>query len=280
MQKQSFREKALSAHTFTNHKVYIMKTLSAANQKGGVGKSALSCHQTFSLAEKGFNILFIDNDPQGNSSKSLLKSPLAANAPFVTLDLYAELDLSDFNPTAKITVVTADRTLAKVARYETDAPFIFRENLQKISKFFDYCVIDNPPTLGLGLIAALVSSDYVFSPIELEDFSIEGLKDLMQTIEGVRQRHNTTLEYLGIIPNRLNSRDTRQKEKFIKLIKAFPDKIIKAPIVQRGSISEALSRGLPVWELIKTKAAAKKATDEIRAALDFIETKMNVIAKV
>ncbi len=256
-----------------------MKTSSAANQKGGVGKSCLSCHQTFSLAEKGFNILFIDNDPQGNSSRTLLKSLLATKAPFVTLDLYADLDLSTYSPTAQITVVTADRTLAKVARYETDAPFIFKENLQKIRDKFDYCIIDNPPTLGLGLIAALVSSDFVFSPIELEDYSIEGLKDLMQTIEGVRQRHNPTLEYLGIIPNRLNSRDTRQKEKFVKLIKAFPDKIIKAPIVQRGSISEALSRGLPVWSLIKEKAAAKKASEEIRAALNFIEYKMNVTEK-
>lgn len=280
MQKQSFREKALSAQTFTNHKVYIMKTISAANQKGGVGKSAVSCHEAFSLAEKNFSVLFIDNDPQGNSSKALLKSLLAAKAPFVTIDLYAELDLSDFKPTAQITVVTADRTLSKVARYETDAPFIFRENIQKIKGHFDFCIIDNPPTLGLGLIAALVSSDFVFSPIELEDFSIEGLKDLMQTIEGVRQRHNTELEYLGIIPNRLNSRDNRQKEKFVKLITAFPDKIIKAPIVQRGSISEALSRGLPVWALIKEKAAAKKATEEIRAALDFIENKMNITAKV
>ena len=257
-----------------------MKTSSVANQKGGVGKTAISCHQAFSIAEKGHNILFIDNDPQGNSSDTLLKSVLSAKASFNTLELYADIDLSDFKPTAQITVVSADRTLSKVARYETDAPFIFRENLQKISKHFDYCIIDNPPTLGLGLVAALVSSDYVFSPIELEDFSVSGLKDLMQTIEGVRQRHNPSLEYLGIIPNRLNSRDARQKEKFVKLIQAFPDKIIKAPIVQRGSISEALSRGLPVWDIQKEKSAAKKAADELRIALDFLENKMNVCEKV
>jgi len=253
-----------------------MKTASAANQKGGVGKSAISCHHAFSLAEQGFKVLFIDNDPQGNSSSSLLKSELSKEAPFVTLDLYSENDFSNFIPTSQITVVKADRTLARVARFETDAPFIFKENLQKLNDKFDYCIIDNPPTLGLGLIAALVSSDYVYSPIELEDFSIQGIKDLIQTIEGVKARHNNNLTYLGLIPNRLNSRDTRQKERFVKLITAFPDKVIKAPIVQRGSISEALSKGVPVWSLQKEKSAAIKATNEIRNALNFIEDKMKL----
>jgi len=253
-----------------------MRTASAANQKGGVGKSAISCHHAFSLAEQGFTVLFIDNDPQGNSSNSLLKSPLASKAPFATLELYSDFNFTGFVPDSKITVVCADRTLAKVARYETDAPFIFKENLQKIDELFDFCIIDNPPTLGLGLVAALVSSDFVYSPIELEDFSVQGIKDLMQTIEGVRVRHNNTLEYLGLIPNRLNSRDARQKDKFIKLISAFPNKVIKTPIVQRGSISEALSRGIPIWELQKEKSAAKQATIEIRNALNFIEDKMKL----
>lgn len=257
-----------------------MITAAAANQKGGVGKTAISCHHGISLAEQGHKVLFIDNDPQGNSSYALRKSNLTTVAPFETLDLYSDSPLPDFKPQTPITLVTADRRLAKVARYETESPFVFKENLIKLSGMFDYCIMDNPPTLGLGLIASLVSCDFVYSPVELEDFSVQGLKDLMQTIEGVRVRHNEKLAYLGIIPNRLNSRDNRQKEKFKKLLGAFPGKIIKAAIVQRGSISEALERGLPIWALQNEKSAARIATKEIRVALDFIEEKMGASSKL
>lgn len=248
-----------------------------ANQKGGVGKTAISCHHAFSLAERGDKkVLFIDNDPQGNSSYVLRKSELTTVAPFDTLKLYEDAPLPEFEPTTPITLVCADRSLAKVARYETQAPFIFREHLQKIGDKFDYCVMDNPPTLGLGLIASLVSADFVYSPIEIEDFSISGLQELRKTINGVMQRHNPNLQYLGLIPNRMNSRDNRQKEKLGKLLKHFQDQIIKAPIVQRSSLSEALGMGLPVWGLQKERSAARQATIEIRAALDYIEGKMGL----
>lgn len=251
-----------------------MKTAAVANQKGGVGKTAISCHHALSLAEQGYRVLFIDNDPQGNSTYSLKKSELTTVAPFQTLQMYESNPLPPLDPKTPITLVGADRLLSKVARFETEAPFLFKEHLQKMSGDFDYCVIDNPPTLGLGLIAALVSADFVYSPVELEDFSVAGLNDLMGTINAASSRHNPTLEYLGIIPNRLNSHDARQKEKFKKLLAAFPGKVIKAAIVQRGSISEALERGLPIWALQKEKSAARKATQEIRVALDFIEEKM------
>ncbi|WP_020211048.1 ParA family protein [Gilvimarinus chinensis] len=249
---------------------------SVANQKGGVGKTALSCHQGLSLAEQGFKVLFIDNDPQGNSSYTLQKNSMTTLAPFKTIQLYESTPLPDFQPETPITLVAADRSLSKVARFETEAPFIFREHLDKLGDKFDYCVMDNPPTLGLGLIASLVSSDFVYSPIEIEDYSISGLEQLQQTIAGVKSRHNPNLKYLGMIPNRMNTRDNRQKEKLKKLLQHFSDKIIKAPVVQRSSISEALGKGLPIWEMQKERSAAKQATEEIRAALDFIESQMGV----
>lgn len=256
-----------------------MKTIATANQKGGVGKTALSCNLAFDLAECGFKVLFNDNDPQGNSSHSLLKSELTTLAPYETIDMYHNDPLPAFTPKSPITLLKADRKLSKVARYETEAPFIFRENLQKLSPMFDFCISDNGPTLGLGLIASLVSAQFVFSPMELEDYSVQGLRDLMQTIEGVRSRHNNSLNYLGIIPNRLNSRDNRQKEKFKKLIEAFPSKIIKAPIVQRGSISAALDKGLPIWAIQKEVSAARDATKEMRVAIDYLKEKMGVTTK-
>ena len=105
-----------------------MKTEAVANQKGGVGKSMISCHRCFDLMDQQKTTLFVDNDPQGNSGRCILKNPLASEAPFTTLDLYSEMNFDDFKPESLVTVVTADRKLSAVARYETDAPFIFKEN--------------------------------------------------------------------------------------------------------------------------------------------------------
>ena len=263
-----------------------MKTIAVANQKGGVGKTATSCHLCLSLAEQDFNVLYIDNDPQGNATYSLLKSELAKKAfmqtaegetPIATIDMYKDIADLSIKPNSNITVMTADRNLSLVARYESEAPFIFKENLEKIASNFDYCIIDNPPTLGLGLIAALVSTDYVFTPIEIEDYSIQGLQDLQKTIQGVKQRHNTKLHNIGIIPNRMNSRDNEQKQKLVKLIQHFQTLIVKTPLVQRGSISKALSQGKPVWGIVKENSGARIAAKEMRRAMDYIESEMGLV---
>lgn len=254
-----------------------MKTISVANQKGGVGKTTLQFHLAISVAQKGYKCLFIDNDPQGNASASLSKYTGTHVSNIKTIDLYKEdLDFHLDN-TKDICLITADRELSKIARYPNEATYYFKENLEKIKKEFDFCFIDNLPSLGLGMLAALISSDYVYSPLEMENFSIQGIKDLKTTIQGIKQKHNPSIENLGIIPNRVNSRSKRQKDNFVKLLTAFPDGIIKAPIVQRDSISQALAVGKPVWELQKEVSAAKLAAEEILRATSFIEQKIGAI---
>lgn len=255
-----------------------MKTISVANQKGGVGKTTIQFHLAISVAQKGYKCLFIDNDPQGNATAALTKYAGTHVSDINTLDLYKENLDFQFDNTKEICLVSADRQLSKIAGYPQNATYYFKNNLEKIKSEFDYCFIDNLPSLGLGMLAALISSDYVYSPLEMENFSIQGIKDLNMTIQAIKQRHNPAIENLGIIPNRVNSRSKRQKDNFVKLIKAFPTGIIKAPIVQRDSISHAISVGKPVWELQKEVSAAKIATEEVLRSINIIEKKIGVVS--
>jgi len=250
-----------------------MITISVANQKGGTGKTTINLHLAMSLAEKGHKVVLIDNDSQGNSTLSLTKNKYTTISEVNTFDLYQDAFVN-VKAESNITVLKADRNLSKIERFKDNTPLVFKKNVLSLADEFDYCLIDNPPALGMGLLSALVVSDFVYTPIEMTDFSIDGIKNLLATINGIKAKHNPNLEFIGIIPNRLNSNDPRQKEKFVKLLKAFGKKIIQTPIVLRSSIGEAVELGVPVWEI--KKSAARKATVEMRAAIDFIEQSAGV----
>ena len=144
-----------------------------------------------------------------------------------------------------------------------------KKHLARFRDRFDYCVIDTPPTLGLRLIAALTISDFVVSPIELDDYSIQGIQRMIQTINGVRGKLNPKLRFLGMLPNRVNSRAKSHREGIEDLLKNFPEIIIKPPMVQRVAIQQALGEGKAVWEV--KNGAARTAATEMRAALKAID---------
>src|SRR5687767_4526588 len=88
----------------------------------------------------------------------------------------------------------------------------FRQQMAALNQAFDACVIDTPPALGLRMSAALIAADHVACPIELEEYSIDGVTDMLKTVFGVRQKYNPCLQLLGIIANRFNPHSPRQKE--------------------------------------------------------------------
>jgi chromosome partitioning protein len=117
-------------------------------------------------------------------------------------------------------------------------------------------------------------SEYVLSPIELEQFSIDGIERMLKTIFGIQQRANKGLKFLGMIPNRFDPRSTRQKETLRALIENYSQYLIPEPIGIRTSIPEALSEGIPVWKLGKT--SARDAGKQIKAAFGVVYQKMGV----
>ena len=174
-----------------------MNTIVINNQKGGVGKTTLAVHLAWFMAEAGRRVLMIDVDAQGNATDTLKHHTGSTTA--------AEL----FKPATQIisggnngiTLAPADSSLTDVDRGNAAAIMTLKQNLANANEQFDICVIDTPPSLGLRSVACLVAASHVLAPIYLEDYSVKGVKGLMQTVIGV-QRHygREDTRFLGLLP--------------------------------------------------------------------------------
>lgn len=245
-----------------------MKILSVANQKGGVGKTAVASHLAFFLRDQGHKVLFVDLDPQANAS-----STLKASASDVTASqLFDKSVKIDLQPKDGISLIAADVALADLERADPQVIATFRENLHRLANNFDFAIIDTAPTMGLRMTAALIASNFVLCPIELESYSIDGITRMLQTVFGVQQKWNPGLTFLGMLPNRFNSNSAKQKENLQNLLSSYAHLMITAKIGNRSSISDALADGIPVWEIPKT--AAREAAKEMRAAFGIVTNKM------
>ncbi len=249
-----------------------MKKLVIANQKGGVGKTTIGVHLAYRFVETGKRVLYIDIDPQGNSSKTLgvhssgiVASQLFEAAPVI-------LGGKD-----GITLIAADAKMVDIERAENRVIGVFAGQLQNLDKAaFDICIIDTPPTMGLRMTAAFIVTDHVLAPIELEEYSLDGIEKLLKTIIGVKQKYNANLNFLGMLPNKFNPNSVRQKAALAQLLKQFAQYMIPAKIGIRSGIPEALAAGIPVWKLKKT--AAREAGTEFKAAIDLIFQRMGEAA--
>ncbi|HCZ14874.1 MAG TPA: chromosome partitioning protein ParA, partial [Candidatus Accumulibacter sp.] len=137
----------------------------------------------------------------------------------------------------------------------------------------DVCLIDTAPSLGVSMAAALFAADYVLSPIELEAYSIQGIKKMVMTIANVRKA-NPSLQFLGMVPSKVDGRNPRHGRHLQELQRAYPQLMIPAGIGLRSSIADALASGVPVWKIRKT--AARKAALELRALAAHVFEKMEI----
>ncbi|CAK7035539.1 MAG: Sporulation initiation inhibitor protein Soj [Bacteroides sp.] len=257
-----------------------MRNLVVTNQKGGVGKTVYSVHQAAALVDMGKKVLFIDLDTQRNSSKTIKKfgavtlgcaSSLFLDSDFSTsiLDQVAQAD-KDVN----LFLIEGDSVMADVARADPKVMVNYKRNLAAVTDAFDFAVVDTAPSLSIAMSGALIAANYVISPIELEEYSIDGVTDMLKTIFGVRQKWNPDLVFLGMFPNRFNPRSERQKETLAQLLENYAHLVIPAKIGLRASIPEALAEGIPVWKLRKT--SAREAAKEFAEVLEIVFKKMEV----
>jgi chromosome partitioning protein len=245
-----------------------MKRLIVANQKGGVGKTTISAHVAYRLAELGRRVLFIDIDPQGNSSKKLRDhaTGIVASQLFDT----QSFELKGRNG---ISLIAADGAMVDIERADKKVVGVFLAQMKRLdAEAFDVCIVDTPPTMGLRMTAALIAADHVLAPIELEEYSLDGIEKLLKTIIGVKKQYNDKLNFLGMLPNKFNHNSVRQKAAMQQLLKQFAQYMIPAKIGIRSGIPEALAAGVPVWKLKKT--AAREAGTEMKSALELIFQRM------
>jgi len=254
-----------------------MKTLVVAQQKGGVGKTASLVHLAHDFLERGLRVAVIDLDIQGNASFSLREfgSGQLASQLFDHNEDALRKAFADLPEGPLIRVIESDPVLANMdKRSLTDAADAFKANFKALADCgFDVVLIDTAPALGVSLAAALYAADCVLSPIELEAYSIQGIKKMFTTIANVRKL-NTKLKFLGMVASKVDARNPRHVRHQEELLAAYPQLMIPASIGLRSSIAAALSSGVPVWKIKTT--AARKATEEMRAVAAYVFEMMEI----
>lgn len=248
----------------------MMKTIVLTNQKGGVGKTTIAVHLAMALRDIGKRILFVDIDPQANSSKTLDANAVG----LLSSQFFADTPI-DFEICEGINLIQADNKMVDIEQQNLSVARYFKDHLEKINDKFDFCIIDSPPGLGNRMTSALIVADFVLSPIELEEYSIDGITKMLQTVFSVKKQLNPELQFLGMLPNRFNPRSVQQKDTLKALLKDYSEWIIPAKIGIRSSIPEALKEGIPVWEL--KKSSARPAADEFKEAFQIIFKKIGGI---
>ena len=251
-----------------------MKTLVTANQKGGVGKTAILVHLAFNSKERGLRAAVIDLDTQANASYTLQSYRSGVKAS----ELFKSGEISFEKPEEEgdsISLIEADPGLADLEKTSFNEAIT---NFQRAIKYldqqgFDVCFIDTPPSLGTSMATALAIADYVLSPVELEAYSIQGIKKMMTTIANMRKA-NPELQFLGMVPSKVDGRNPRHGRHLIELNRAFPKLMVPTKVGLRSSIADALASGVPVWKIKKT--AARVAAKEVRALVDHVFTQMEI----
>jgi chromosome partitioning protein len=227
------------------------RIIAVANQKGGVGKTTTTINLSACLAEKGKNILTIDIDPQGNTSSGLgvKKNELS----FTVYDLiigncsieecliqnvYENLSLLPSN----VNLAGAEIELIGVEERE----FILKKEIEKIKDKYDFIIIDCPPSLNTLTVNAMTTADTVLVPIQCEYYALEGLSQLIHTINLVRQRLNPQLEIEGVVFTMYDARTNLSLQVVENVKQNLEQNIYKTIIPRNVRLAEAPSHGLPI----------------------------------
>ena len=229
----------------------MAKIIAISNQKGGVGKTTTAVNLAASLAANDLRVLLIDCDPQGNSTSGM---GIEKTAEIKTLydALFSGVDISQAIRTTDcdgLELVPADRNLVAANLDLVDLPrreHRLHDIIQLIRGRYDYILLDCPPALDLLTLNALVAADSVLIPIQCEFFALEGISQLMDTVDRVRESFSRSLQIEGILLTMYDERTNLARQVAEDLRDFFTDQVLTTVIPRSIRLAEAPSYGKPI----------------------------------
>lgn len=233
--------------------------ISFVNQKGGVGKTTSIVNLGYFLANQGYRTLIIDLDPQGNTTSGFGIARNEFDCSSYDLMNEKENNKLKFNVVREnLNLVCSDKNLAGTEVELVNIPdreYVLSNRIKDLD--FDYILIDCPPSLGLLTINALTASRSIIIPVQAEYYALEGLSQLLDTFQAIKNTTNSQLYILGVILTMFDKRNTLSNQVKIELKKYFNDLFFETTIPRNVRLAEAPSHGKSIFEYDKWSKGAK-----------------------
>ncbi len=237
------------------------KIIAVANQKGGVGKTTTSVNLSAAFAEMGKKVLLIDCDPQGNATSGLgiekdglelsIYDALINDTPMEEIIIQTQFGL-DVVPSV-MDLAGAEVELVNLE----DKQYRLKKKVELVKEKYDYILIDCPPSLGHVTLNALTAADSVLLPLQCEFYALEGLSQLLSTVQLVQEQLNEKLRIEGLVLTMYDSR-TNLAEQVVEEVKThFPDMVYATKIPRNVRLSEAPSFGKPIFAYASSSKGAQ-----------------------